>query len=190
MRWIARALLALVLVPLTAIGTGGTATALSCVLPASVLEDAEAVFTGRIVGAQDQRLRVAVDEVWEGRVAEEVWLRVDLPGWSEWSNSTGKVPDGFTSPERWLFSTELEGEFAYRTGPCSAWPADSELVAGQRPAVVRQPGSVPEPSTPTKRTRASSNDDLRTGQVLAGGAVVVLAGGVLVTARRRRRRLS
>ena len=95
------------------------AQALSCVGPDDVIAEAEQVFTGRIVDASDGRLLLAVEEVWKGGPVEErVWMDVDLPGWSQWADGDGDVPDGYSSPHRWVFAP-----YDASVGPCTAWRA-------------------------------------------------------------------
>jgi hypothetical protein len=115
-------------------------------MPEHVLQDAGQVFTGTITDARDGRIHVSVEEVWRGGpVEEQVWLTVELPGWTTWAGRDGEVPDGFSTPRTWLFVADDS-----TTGPCTSWLLSRELRQ-QRPDVVTPPvpeGSLPDQSSP------------------------------------------
>lgn len=158
------------------------AQALSCVGPDDAIEKAEQVFTGRIVDASDGRLLLAVEEVWKGAPVEaRVWMDVDLPGWSEWAGPAGEVPDGYSSPHRWVFAP-----YEASVGPCTAWRANHALVRDHAPDRPKTPvadgtlsgaGEQPAPREDAPPLAVAA------GVGLGGGAAA--AGLVLLLLRRR-----
>lgn len=157
------------------------ATALSCVGPERVLADATEVFAGRIVDAADGSVLIAVDEVWLGGSVEQlVWFPVDLEERTAWAGADGTVPDGYASPERWVFAP-LGGS----VGPCTAWPA--EQVAAARPATVASPVAGTDQSDEDAPARREAAAPEVPGTVLAaaGGFAAVAAAAVLLLRRRR-----
>ena len=169
---------AVALLPLAA----APAHALSCVGPDDVIAEADQVFTGRIVDAADGRLLLAVEEVWKGAPVEErVWMDVDLPGWSEWAGPGGEVPDGYRSPDQWVFAP-----YDASVGPCTAWRADPGLVRAHAPDRPEAP--VPDGTLAGSGERPAPRQDapllaVAAGVGLGGGAA---AAGLALLALRRR----
>lgn len=166
--------------------TSGSAQALSCVGPDLVIAEADQVFTGRIVDAADGRLLLEVEEVWKGGpVEEKVWMDVDLPGWSEWADGDGEVPDGYSSPDRWVFAP-----YEASVGPCTAWRSNRELVRDHAPDRADAP--VPDGTLAGRGERPAPDDDVpvlaATGVGLGGGAVLAAAALLLLRRRSPRRR--
>lgn len=169
--------------------------ALSCIDPMDAAARSETLFTGRIRDFRDERFLVEVDEVWRGDVAAEVWLATDDTGY--WSDlkafPSGTIPVGYSSETIFLFAL-----FAPREGTddqltvnvCTMW--DSITPGGQdltqfRPAVVRQPQSLPTVIEPDEAVEPMSRSDLRMRQAIAAVGVVVVLGGGIVLVRLRRR---
>jgi hypothetical protein len=162
-----------------------SAQALSCVGPDEVLADAEQVFTGRIMDASEGRLLIAVEEVWKGAPVEGyVWMGVDQPSWSEWADSSGEVPDGYRSPDRWVFAPS-EAE----VGPCTAWQVTPSFLADHAPVDPQLPvedgalGHAGE-SRPGSREGATPGE-LATYAAVGLGAGVLATLATLVALRRR-----
>jgi hypothetical protein len=166
------------------------ALALSCVGPDRVLDDADVVYTGRVVDSGDGRVLVEVEEVWRGGpVDEEVWLAVQLEGWTEWAGPDGRIPDGFSTSGTWVFAPD-----GADIGPCTAWALDSQLrehVEEHRPAQPDAP--VDTSGTSDDGTEAAEAEAVReqggpTSWPVVGGLAGVLAAigvAALLLGRRR-----
>ena len=141
------------------IGAAEPAAALSCVRPEAVLKDATSIIAGRITGYRDHRILVAVDEIWRGdRVAEEIWLDVELEGWWPGIGRNGELPEDWAPKGQWVFAPK-DGA----VNPCTAWRLDAfytEHVQPFRPA---------EPLAPL----ASTETEAETGPAREGSPVVV-----------------
>ena len=164
------------------------AQALSCVGPDDVIAEAEQVFTGRIVDASGGRLLIAVDEVWRGAPVEErVWMDVDLPGWSEWTEGDDQVADGYSSPDRWAFAP-----YAASVGPCTAWRLDREIVRRMAPDRAATP--VPDDSLGNAAEAEPPITDevglLTAAGVGVGGGAAAATLALLLLRRRSPRRRS
>lgn len=126
------AALSLLVLPV-GIGAAEPAAALSCVGPEAVLKDASSIIAGRITGYRDHRLLVAVDEIWRGdRVAEEIWLDVELEGWWPGIGRNGELPEDWAPKGQWVFAPK-DGA----VNPCTAWRLDAfqtEQIQPFRPA--------------------------------------------------------
>ncbi len=107
-------LAAATLLAIAPVAVAGPAHALSCAGPGWINQpDARIphVVVGRIVDAQDQRLRIAVSEIWRGRrVPGHVWVRLDedMIGWYAWSDRRGDVPDGFSTRHPYVLAADAD----------------------------------------------------------------------------------
>lgn len=160
------------------VATAPAASALSCVGPATVLEDAEAIYTGRIVDGGGSRIEVAVEEIWRGeRTPARVELGVGLTSWWPDGTPTDGLPEGYAPEGTWLFAP-ADGE----VNPCTAWPlADyvTEASAEFRPEVPRQPLEArpqASPVVPARDTVRHGGTDHTLYFVVFGGGAAALAG--------------
>lgn len=184
-----RRLLLILLVPFLGMVAAPPTEALSCIGPESAAAGSTTLFTGRIRDYRDERFLVEVDEVWRGSVTPEVWLATELGYWSDLKAfRSGTIPDGYSSEKVFLFAPHE------RTGHptvsvCTMW--ESFTPWGQdlkqfRPAIVRQPRSLPSVIEPERADAPISRSELRRRQVIAGAAVIVVLGGGIILVRRRR----
>ncbi len=183
-RTLLRSLVPVVVLSGAVILSAPAAEALSCVGAERVVKDAGTAFTGKIVDAEDGRLVVAVEEVWKGGpVAAQVLLDVGLAGWSAWSGGKDRVPDGYSSPQTWLFVPDGD-EQPMSVNPCTAYTLDHPGVAEQRPVVLPTPQltAVASKSDPAELTE-SANGRWVVGGVVGAGLVL---GACLIVVRRRR----
>lgn len=107
-------LAAATLLAIAPVAVAGPAHALSCAGPGWINQpDARIphVVVGRIVDAQDQRLRIEVSEIWRRRrVPGHVWVRLDedMIGWYAWSDRRGDVPDGFSTRHPYVLAADAD----------------------------------------------------------------------------------
>lgn len=146
------------------------AQALSCVMPADVVEKAQTVFAGRIVDSEGGRLMVEVDEVWKGDPVEaRQWLAVDLAGWTEW----GGVPDDLHPKRSYVFAPQ-DGA----VNPCTFWRAGVDH-APDAPDVTAEPvpdGSLGHAGEAPSDAHAASPRASTTSLVGAAAAGLGLGG--------------
>lgn len=174
----AAALLAATATPLAA---APPAAALSCVGADVVLDDATHVFTGLITDADDGRILVDVEEVWRGPVEGQLWLTVDLPEWTPWAGPDGTIPDGYSSPDTWLFARAEDGT----VNACTAWPLDDALRQ-HRPEAPETPPPSPAASPDVRPPSAGGEPDRLVGlTAAAGGLATMLVVAVLIARSRR-----
>jgi hypothetical protein len=171
-----------------AVGTVEPAAALSCVGPDAVLKSAESIIAGRITDYRDHRIRVSVDEIWRGeRVAEEIWLRVELEGWWPGIGRNGKLPEGWSPAGQWVFAPK-DGA----VNPCTAWRPDTfndqtiTAFRPEEPAGPLKPSEPIPPGSPVVATEPETVSRTALGTAAAGGAAVGLLGGLAFTWLRRR----
>lgn len=167
------------------------ASALSCVGPADILDDATSIFTGRIVDGGGDRIEVEVEEIWRGeRTLARVELAVGLTEWWPGTSRMGGLPEGYAPEGTWLFVPK-DGE----VNPCTAWPLSEGYVteaSGEfRPENPQSPvrpqaSPVVEDEVRSKPGTTSTTEQwLFVGGVGAGFAA--LAGGLSWWGLRRSR---
>lgn len=137
--------------------TAGEAQACSCMVPPpaqEALEDADAVFVGKVLGgeARDRTLevRLAVERRWKGAESEEITVRTATSG--------AACGFSFAEGERYLvYGYEHEGvlrvSLCSRTQPLDRAGEDIEAldrVVGQAPSETPQP-ETSQPETSTER---------------------------------------
>lgn len=157
----------------------GSASALSCVAPEDWYPKAAHVFVGRITDVRGDTMQVEVSEVWQGEdLAPEVWLEreTDMDMWFPFS-SGGEVPQGYSSPEEYVFGTQDD----FVVSPCGMWSRSEPMeygVAGERsprpPLASGNPGGEP--------------DERSLVPVAAGGVGAVGVAGLVALLWRRRTR--
>jgi hypothetical protein len=170
----------LVLASSVVVGVGLTspASALSCVMPSAVLDDAPVIFTGRIVERSHGQVVIDVDEVWKGDVDARVTYDVDLLQW--WDESLKKVP----GPPRAF--APLHG----KVGPCTAFALrgpEADQVLTFRPASPAAPGGAEPVRQPSARGFDLAEGDQAWAWMVSGAAGGVLLVGALWWVLRRRR---
>lgn len=191
------------------------AQALSCVGPEGVLDDADLVFTGTIIGHDENgsksaepgggryRILIDVDEVWSGpAVHDRIWLETELDIW--W-DSSGLPNEG--SSATWLFAPHTKRNGAQVVNPCTAWnstepwgtkdlrPATTTLSIEDQEAAeaatdVDQAGPLADDTaTATPPTLPDPDEEDTIAWTLAGvGAVgAALLVAIVVRGRRTRR---
>lgn len=174
------------------VATAPSASALSCVGPADILEGARQVYTGRIVDGGGTRLEVAVEEIWRGeRTPARVELKAGLVEWWPGTSRMGGLPDGYAPEGTWLFVPQ-KGE----VNPCTAWPLTEEYVTEAserfRPANPLQPlpAETPVADGDVLPARAGSTSDTEQWLFVGGvaGGFAALAAGISWWGLRRSRR--
>ncbi len=201
---LAAAALTVATAPLTLTAT--PAHALSCVGIEEVAQDAEQVFTGRIIDTEGNQILVEVDHQRAGDpIADQVWLPVDLVGWISWPGVKGSddmfgehaaVPEGAVSDTRWLFATTHDADGrSGRVNACSMWPLVPPKQGGYPDKYVDPVlDTVDQPVTPGATGWSGVEPPESTGHsdgtlALSAAAGVGLGGAVLVgwgLLRRRR----
>lgn len=173
------------------VATAPSASALSCVGPTDILEDATSIYTGRIVDGGGNRIEVEVEEIWRGeRTPARVELKAGLVEW--WAETTrmGGLPEGYAPEGTWLF-VPIDGE----VNPCTAWPLADYLLesAGEfRPANPQPPlpavESPPVEAEPRSQAGTTSKSEQWAFVGGAGAGFAALAGGLSWWGLRRSRR--
>lgn len=146
----------------------GPASALSCVGPEAVLRDAPSIIVGRITEWDEERVSIAVDEVWKGSPPPaRVEYGVELAEWWEM--------DGLVRPR-------VRTVFAPRDGalnPCTVFSLEG-FQAEQVQAFRPESPAAPEPVDGGVGERPTGADGDEVMGVAAGPRTLLVGAGLLV----------
>ena len=183
--------LALTASSLPLLGLAAPAQALSCVSASELLPGAEHVFAGQVVAAEDDRVQMAVHEVWAGGpVVELVWLPVEEPAgtWMPWTVDGDGTLDDRSARTTWVVFTDTD----LAVNACTVRDAFDEDARALRPREVAAPVRGVAPGVEARSASSSSSsaaaaEPRPSAPVVAATALGVAGAGLLggLWARRR-----
>lgn len=116
--------LSVAVLPVALPATVPSASALSCINSTEVVSRPGHLFTGQLADVEDGRFLVNTLQQRAGDdVPAQVWLAVDLLGWTPWRElrDAHEVEAQGLADEVWLFHSDDD---EWRVDACSFWPAD------------------------------------------------------------------